>query len=289
MMSKKQRKAEKAYAKEAEAARNIEDEVTMPVLSEEEIGNSSGFRIGHAQIVGARKNQEDSYVVSNLDDLALILEKGLLAVVADGIGGLNAGEVASSAVIDGMCARYSAQGSDLGICERLLEMVGYAQRSVVRVAKGGSSKQCGSTLVGVLIRGRDMAFVSVGDSRIALYRAGTLLQLNREHILGRDADEATVLSNMPANTDARKRKALTAFMGKENLRMVDRNTSPMRLIRGDRILLMSDGVFGTLSDDELISMMDLPPQAAAEAVVRAVEAKRREHQDNATIVIVEID
>ena len=63
----------------------------------------------------------------------------------------------------------------------------------------------------------------------------------------------------------------------------------MRLIRGDRILLLSDGVFGTLSDDELISMMDLPPQAAAEAAVQAVDAKRREHQDNATIVIVEIE
>ena len=98
-----------------------------------------------------------------------------------------------------------------------------------------------------------------------------------------------MLSNAPANSDARKRKALTAFMGKENLRLVDRNTAPMRLIRGDRVLLMSDGVFGTLTDDELISLMDLPPQAAADAVVRMVEAKRREHQDNATIVIVEID
>ena len=288
MMSKKQRKAEKAYAKEAEAAR-MDADVTMPVTEADELSASSGFRIGHAQIVGARKNQEDSYVVSNLDDLTAILEKGLLAVVADGIGGLNAGEVASSAVIEGMCSMYSAQSPEAGVCERLLEMVGNAQRSVVRVSRAGSAKQCGSTLVSVLIRGRDMAFVSVGDSRIALYRSGALLQLNREHVLGRDADEATVLSNAPANSDARKRKALTAFMGKENLRLVDRNTAPMRLIRGDRVLLMSDGVFGTLTDDELISLMDLPPQAAADAVVRMVEAKRREHQDNATIVIVEID
>ena len=288
MMSKKQRKAEKAYAKEAEAAR-MDADVTMPVTDDDEMGVSSGFRIGHAQIIGARKNQEDSYVVSNLNDLNLIFEKGLLAVVADGIGGLNAGEVASSAVIEGMCASYSAQSAEAGVCERLLEMVGYAQRSVVQVSRGGGAKQCGSTLVSVLIRGRDMAFVSVGDSRIALYRSGALLQLNREHVLGRDADEATVLSNAPANSDARKRKALTAFMGKENLRLVDRNTSPQRLIRGDRVLLMSDGVFGTLTDDELISLMDLPPQAAADAVVRMVESKRREHQDNATIVIVEID
>jgi len=288
MMSKKQRKAEKAYAKEAEAAnRNMEGDVTMPVLEDEEMNVSCGFRVGHAQVVGARKNQEDSYVVSNLGDVMLIHEKGLLAVVADGIGGLDAGEVASKAVIDGMCARYSAQSGTQGVCERLLEMAGAAQRNVLNVAR--SAPQCGSTLVSVLIQQRNMAFVSVGDSRICLYRAGALLQLNREHVLARDADEATVLANAPANTDARKRKALTAFMGKANLRLIDRNTAPMRLIRGDRILLLSDGVFGTLSDDELISMMDLPPQAAAEAAVQAVDAKRREHQDNATIVIVEIE
>lgn len=288
MMSKKQRKAEKAYAKEAEAAnRNMEDDVTMPVLEDDELELSSGFCVGHAQIVGTRKNQEDSYVVSNLDDTAMIYEKGLLAVVADGIGGLNAGEIASKAAIDGMCNCYSAQNGEQGVCERLLEMVGAAQKAVLVAAR--NSPQCGSTLVGVLVRQRNMAFVSVGDSRICLYRAGALLQLNREHILARDADEASVLANAPANTDARKRKALTAFMGKANLRLIDRNTSPMRLIRGDRILLMSDGVFGTLNDDELISMMDLPPQAAAESIVRAVDAKRREHQDNATIVIVEIE
>jgi len=159
----------------------------------------------------------------------------------------------------------------------------------VRVARAGSAKQCGSTLVGVLIKERNMAFISVGDSRIALFRAGTLLSLNREHILGREADEASVLNNAPANTDTRKRKALTAFMGKENLKLVDRNITPMRMIRGDRVLLMSDGVFGTLSDDELISIMDLPPQAAADTIVNMVAAKRKEHQDNATIVIVEID
>ena len=188
-----------------------------------------------------------------------------------------------------MVARYSAQNPEAGICERLLEMVGFAQRSVVRVARAGSAKQCGSTLVGVLIKERNMAFISVGDSRIALFRAGTLLSLNREHILGREADEASVLNNAPANTDTRKRKALTAFMGKENLKLVDRNITPMRMIRGDRVLLMSDGVFGTLSDDELISIMDLPPQAAADTIVNMVSAKRKEHQDNATIVIVEID
>lgn len=287
MLPKKKRKAEKTNARGAASAKNRED-VTMPVTEDEEERGDSGFRVGHAQIIGVRKNQEDAYVVSNLEDVRLIQEKGLLAVVADGIGGLNAGEVASKAVIDGMCACYSAQSAEMGACERLLEMVGSAQKNVIQNVQDGG-RQCGSTLVSVLIQGRNMAFVSVGDSRIALYRAGTLLQLNREHVLGRNADEASVLSGAPANTDARKRKALTAFMGKENLKVVDRNTTPQRLIRGDRILLMSDGVFGTLSDDELISLMDLEPHRAADAVMRAVDAKHRTHQDNATIVIIEID
>lgn len=287
MLPKKKRKAEKTNARGAASAKNRED-VTMPVTEDEEERGDSGFRVGHAQIIGARKNQEDAYVVSNLEDVRLIQEKGLLAVVADGIGGLNAGEVASKAVIDGMCACYNARSAEMGACERLLEMVGSAQKNVIQNVQDGG-RQCGSTLVSVLIQGRNMAFVSVGDSRIALYRAGTLLQLNREHVLGRNADEASVLSGAPANTDARKRKALTAFMGKENLKVVDRNTTPQRLIRGDRILLMSDGVFGTLSDDELISLMDLEPHRAADAVMRAVDAKHRTHQDNATIVIIEID
>ena len=68
---------------------------------------------------------------------------------------------------------------------------------------------------------------------------------------------------------------------------IDRNTQPLRLIHGDRILLMTDGVFGTLSEDELIQCMRCTVQEAAERIIAAVEEKNMTHQDNATVVIVE--
>lgn len=248
---------------------------------------SGGFKIGFAQTIGARENQEDSYCITDWTNPAVVAERGLLAAVADGIGGLSNGQVASGAVVRNLCGRFERQDPARPMSDRLLELAAQAQQDVLQINMRG--ERCGTTLVSVLIKNKEMALLSVGDSRIVLYRAGALMQLNREHTLGRENDEKQALSMDGETLDKRKQGALTSYLGKEKLRSIDRNLKPVNLVPGDRILLMSDGVFGTLKDQEIIDKLSLEPEQAAKAIIRAVDDQKRPGQDNATIVIVGIE
>lgn len=246
-----------------------------------------GFKIGFAQTIGSRENQEDSYCITDWKNPHTLAERGLLAAVADGIGGLSNGQNASGAAVRSICANFERQDPRRSMSDRLLELAAQAQQEVLQVNLRGD--RCGTTLVSVLIKNEEMVILSVGDSRIALYRAGTLLQMNREHVLGRENDEKQALNMDGETLDKRKQGALTSYLGKENLRSIDRTLNPIRLVPGDRILLMSDGVFGTLKDREIIEKLSLEPDQAAQAIIRAVDEQKRPGQDNATIVIVGLD
>lgn len=257
-----------------------------PVVPEQpQEGGVEGYSFGYAQTVGARENQEDSYCISRLD-AETFHSRGLLAAVADGIGGLNNGQVASGTVMYNMAMRFEQQDYRRSAADRLLELAAAGQEDVLRVNRGGD--HCGTTLVSALITQEGAVLLSVGDSRIALCRAGVLLQLNREHTLGRERDEAEALGQ-PVQAENRRRDAITSYLGKENLRQLDRTLRPMRLVPGDRLLLMSDGVFNALSDEELLQCLQQPPQDAARAIIAQVDEKKIPHQDNATIVIVGLD
>lgn len=244
------------------------------------------YAVGCAQTIGGRPYQEDSYGASDWRNPAVLASRGLLGIMADGVGGLNNGQAASGAVVRGMLNIFSQQDPNRTSSNRLLEMAAYAQSEVLKLNQQGSAS--GSTMVSVLIKGNEMNFISVGDSRIALYRAGGLLTLNREHVLGRESDEDAAMGRGAAVTDERRRKAITSYMGKEKLTLIDRNVQPIKLMPGDRVLLMSDGVFGALDDQTIISKLRLPPEQAAKAIVQAVDERQLPHQDNATIVVIGI-
>ncbi|MBQ2954924.1 MAG: serine/threonine-protein phosphatase [Clostridia bacterium] len=255
------------------------------VVENPESVSATCYAAGYAQTVGSRGNQEDSCFVSDWSNPDTVNLRGVLAVVADGVGGISNGQVASNAAVQSMKAYFESQGGGGSMSGRLLSLAAQAQKDVLGVIR--QVGRCATTLVTVLIQDRQMVMLSVGDSRIALYRAGALLQLNREHVVGKEIDENAAL-HAEAVADGRKRQAITSYLGKDDLRLIDRTTTPLQLIPGDRVLLMSDGVFNAMSDDELIAFMNRPPKQAAEAVIRAIEEKKLSGQDNATIVIVEV-
>ena len=242
------------------------------------------LRVGTSSIVGKRKNQQDALYCSEWKNRASLVNRGLLAAVADGIGGLSNGDLASVTVVQNIRSSFLAESAGREPAEELLYAAASAHRGVLELNREG--KMCGSTLVSVLIRKWSLWLLSIGDSRIALYRAGVLLTLNREHVMKRDTDEQCVFSGMPISGDARKDKALTAFVGKENLRQIDRTLTPMRLLPGDKIVLMSDGIFGTVSEDEMCAALACAPEEAARKITALVEAKNKSAQDNASIIVI---
>ena len=257
--------------------------VTEPIRSE------PALRVGTAQHIGTREEQEDALCCSDYRNAETLATRGVFAAVADGVGGMSDGQLASTTAARGLLSLFTQQDTEENPAQRILTLVTSAHREILDLNLT-RDQPCGSTLVCALIKGNMLYFASVGDSGILLYRAGGLLQLNREHVLGAEMDVQVALGQRPAEeVSVRRRKAITAYLGKEGLKLIDRNVRPIKLMPGDRVLLMSDGVFGTLSEDEIIQAQQADPVSAAKDIVRRVESHRRTHQDNATVVILGYD
>ncbi|MDD3409402.1 MAG: serine/threonine-protein phosphatase [Eubacteriales bacterium] len=261
---------------------------TVPMEAEPLRAPGFSYSIGAAQTIGGRENQEDSFYGSDFRSQDTLRNHGLLAIMADGVGGMKGGENASASAIKAMAERFIKQDAHRAMSDRMLELVADAQQAVLNLNKAQDGN-CGTTVVSALMYDDQLVFASVGDSRIYLYRAGVLLQLNREHVLGKENDEKLALQKAGEQLEARRAKAITAYIGKQNLRLIDRTLHPMKLVRGDRILLMSDGVFGTLSEEEMLSALHQDCAQAANTLIKAVVAHKAPHQDNATVVIVGVD
>jgi serine/threonine protein phosphatase PrpC len=150
--------------------------------------------------------------------------------------------------------------------------------------------KCGSTIVAALVEPDQFQWISVGDSRIYLYRGGLLLQLNREHnyeadLLLRAVNHQGSFQEAKGNP---KRKSVSSFIGMGTLRYVDEAQRPTRSLKGDRILICSDGVFNTLPEQQIEKILEEnpDPNTAAEKLKVAVLQANNPHQDNFTAVII---
>ena len=149
--------------------------------------------------------------------------------------------------------------------------------------------QCGSTLVLGLLKDGNFHFLSVGDSRICLYRDGILTQLNREHNYEQELELRAVNGEgtlEEAKTHPRA-AGLTSYLGMGQLKLLDQPSAPVEVRPGDRFLLMSDGVYNALTGQELCQALALEAQAAADAIGQAIAEKHWPGQDNYTAVILQ--
>lgn len=217
------------------------------------------------------------------EDAALTVD-GLYAV-ADGMGGHQAGEVASHLALDTLAEAFDAAGTEV-----LVAAVERANRTLVaRAAEDPGLAGMGTTLCAmalVEVAGRDtIAVVNVGDSRLYLLSDGDLHQITEDHSLvatlqrqGRiTADEAAVHP---------QRNILTRALGIDGQVLVD--SWEITPVVGDRYLLCSDGLFNEVDDSRIAAVLRRladPTEAARELVRLANEAGGR---DNITCVVVDV-
>lgn len=205
-------------------------------------------------------------------------------VVADGMGGHEAGERASAAVIaefSGSLGRASLQLDDVRLALS-------RARSAVEELSNSGDVRAGTTLSGVVIATVDgMGYwlaVNIGDSRTYRLADGELEQISVDHSVVQELIDAGELSAEDAMTD-RRRNIITRAIGAGSAGDADYWLFPAEL--GDRILVCSDGLTSEVSDarirDVLARIVD--PQDAADVLVQdAVDAGGR---DNITVVIVD--
>ncbi len=231
---------------------------------------------------GRRAEQQDA-VNSSFPELQKDL--GVLCVLSDGMGGLAGGREASQIVVETMVSAFHRSSIGDTPEQILLRGVSLSQKAVRSLQ--GTSGESGATLVAALIREDRCSFLSVGDSRIYLFRNGGLIHLNRPQTKGARIDLMIGMGRMPeeARTDS-NRAGLTGYIGMENLERVDRSSHSFPVIPGDRILLMSDGVFGSLSEEEIAAAAALPEEAVCNSLIWQTMQKGIEGQDNCSAALI---
>lgn len=240
--------------------------------------------IGKAHNIGCRPVQQDSF-----GNAAVFQEQGVLAVVADGMGGLSGGEQVSQRIVMKMLALASElRGEQMeGV---LLQMLRSINQDINQMLGQDGLYKSGSTLLAVLAKRDCFQWIAVGDSRIYLYRDGCLLKLNQEHNLLQEwmpeiLDGKMTYSEALQNPEGKK---LTSFVGMGRIKHVDCSLSSISIIPGDRILLMSDGIFNTLTEPQMAGILKqyTDVQQAANVFEQQILAAQIPTQDNFTVVIL---
>lgn len=239
----------------------------------------------NAQHIGLREQQQDYFAYSDLFDMEKILKYGYVAVMADGMGGMQSGRDAAITGVDAFLnAYYSSIDRELSVNEALAVSLEAANDAVAEY------EGAGSTLIGAVVQNNALSWISVGDSHLYLYRKGLLRKLNTDHVYAAELDELCRQGKISAIDAANhpERKALTSYLGLPEISIADYNDSPYPLLPGDIILLCSDGLYGVISEDEITKIISENKEDISDKLIHAALLKQHPHQDNVTAVLLKI-
>jgi PPM family protein phosphatase len=206
-----------------------------------------------------------------------------LFAVADGMGGAQAGEVASEMAISEFVSDRDGEGS----AEKQLEKIALAaNRKIWEMAQSDSRHAgMGTTLTAAMVDGQQVAVGHVGDSRLYLFRNGQLERMTRDHSLVEEFVRQGKLTPEQAEKHP-QRSVITRALGPENSVEVDTFRIPAR--DGDVFLLCSDGLSGMVSDDDMAAILEAggPLEETAKTLVEA--ANDNGGRDNITAVLFKL-
>jgi len=252
---------------------------------------STSIRVAGRTDVGLKRQQnEDAFAIVDLGDPQRALTgeldvtgRRVLLAVSDGMGGHQAGEVASAIVIATLIKSLTAHAT--ASPDQALEIAVRDANQAVRAAAEAQDKQgMGATLTAVMIDGEDAWIAEVGDSRAYLLRKGQLRQLTRDQSFVQLLVDAGAITVEEAKTSPRKNVILQAIGTAPTLTAA---IGRLLLRRGDRLLVCCDGLSNELSDAELTALMSEPdPAAASEHAI--AQANAHGGNDNITAIIAHL-
>jgi serine/threonine protein phosphatase PrpC len=219
-----------------------------------------------------RRHNEDSYVI----------EPPLFAI-ADGMGGAQAGEVASRLATAALKEGHADAGGE----QRIADLIQEANRRVYdRSSSDPNTSGMGTTITVALVEADQVAFGHVGDSRAYLIRDAQMEQLTEDHSLVNELLKTGKLSREEAETHP-QRSVITRALGTDP--DVDVDTFSVRALAGDLFLLCSDGLTDMVSEESILDVVE-QHRGDIDGALRALvkEANRGGGQDNITVVAFEI-
>lgn len=217
----------------------------------------------------------------NEDSMLALPERGLWAV-ADGMGGHDAGEVASSRVVEALRQLPAFEDPDRLVEHAVVALERVNRELIVLAASGDGQRKIGTTVVGLAIAGGQMRCFWAGDSRAYRLRDGVITQLSRDHSLVQELVDAGMLDELGMQDHPSSNLITRAVGVAEDLR-VDTVNGDVKA--GDLFLLASDGLTRVVEDAELAAELTAAaPDSAADRLVELVLS--RGAPDNVTLIIV---
>ena len=233
--------------------------------------SASASHTGHVRALN-----EDAYCANQ--------EQGIWCV-ADGMGGHDAGEVASAMVVDsvaGVTAEGELQSTVNAIQEAVLQ-VNY--RLTEELTLGLQNQVMGSTVVAVAIMDDECACLWAGDSRLYLFRADCLYQMTRDHSVVEELIQQGVIQPEEVETHPR-RHVITRAVGADvalELEMIS-----FGLQAGDVLLLCSDGLYGELGPDQIMAILATGQDSESMAGQLIEQVLAGPARDNVTVSVISL-
>ncbi len=252
-------------------------------------GSNSIFDLSIFTTIGDREEQQDSF------GCELMPNEGLV-VICDGMGGHRGGKIASSLAVGEFLEAYTG-GYSSGDAVEFLAKVTKSASQKIQECKSDDRRPLngGSTVVAVLIRDNRMFWSSVGDSRAYLFRNGEYVQITVDHnyntVLTEKLD-AGMIDETEFASESDRAEALISYLGISNLQLIDYNNEDFILEKGDKIVIMTDGLYKIVSEAEIFKVVDNFSNIAE--ALQALESKAKKNarntknRDNMTVAIISV-
>jgi formylglycine-generating enzyme required for sulfatase activity/serine/threonine protein phosphatase PrpC len=247
------------------------------------------FDIASDQIDGARDYQEDAYMVSQLGET----DDGSscsLVVMADGMGGHAAGNVASNMVVATFNKAFQSDFPSKNVPESLTASLNRANQQISdSIKETPALRGMGCTMVSVFLEDNKLFWVSVGDSHLYMIRERELIKQNADHSYGAYIDMMKEQGMEIEEQPGMSRNMLMSAMTGEEISSIDCPDNPIKVRPGDRLIIASDGL-DTLGAGAIIqySSWSATARECVYALLKAVEEANKINQDNTTIIVVDI-
>ncbi len=246
------------------------------------------FDLAGDQIDGARDYQEDAFLITHLTDANG--NPSALVIVADGMGGHAAGNVASNMAVQAFNKHVSSHYPGKEPAKILHECVVKANDSIQATTEETPALSgMGCTMVAAILEGDKLWWASVGDSHVYLIRNKELIKKNADHSYGGFLDRMAAAGKPVQPEPGLARNMLMSALTGAEINEVDVSEEPLELQADDRILLCSDGM-DSISTSNIIQHTESSdsPKECSKALLDAVEKAAKPKQDNTTAVVVNI-
>ncbi len=264
---------------------SVEEDILTVQLSGDEM-EKVVLDTAMATHIGTRAYQQDAaYVVEPLKQAGTAF-----AILCDGMGGMENGELASSDVVVYMANQYGANGriQDVGT---YLEKTAYKVNEMIYDRYVSQGMRVGTTFITTYVDGNQLYWMSVGDSRIYIIRDGEIARLTKDHNYSMELQmmvEKGTMTQEEADSNPQK-EALVSYIGIDQLEYIDVSKRPLELLPNDTILLCSDGLTKSISDDKILETLLAQGQSLNEEAHRLIAIALDNNmgsQDNTTVVLM---